>query len=60
MDGTISIDQMLQMIVTTLNAVEVKGKENLSKLLGCINVLEDIINTINTEEQTTEETAKGE
>lgn len=52
MDETISVNQMLQMVVTTLNAVEVKGKDNLSKLLGCINVLESIINM---EEKTTEE-----
>ena len=55
MDGTITVTQMLQMIVTTLNGVEVKGKENLSRLLGCINVLESIINK---EEETTEETAE--
>lgn len=55
MDETITVTQMLQMVVATLNAVEVKGKENLSRLLGCINVLESIINK---EEETKEETAE--
>lgn len=41
---TISIAQMLQMIVATLNEIEVKGTDNMSKLLGCINALEQIIN----------------
>ena len=30
-------------IVTTLNSIEVHGKDNLSKLLGCINALESIL-----------------
>lgn len=34
---------MIQMIISTLNEIEVKGKDNLSKLLGCINALTEII-----------------
>ena len=34
---------MIQMIIATLNEIEVKGKDNLSKLLGCINALTEII-----------------
>lgn len=33
----------LEAIVTTLNSIEVHGKDNLSKLLGCINALESIL-----------------
>lgn len=33
----------LQVVVNTLNDIEVKGSDNMSKLLGCINVLSDII-----------------
>lgn len=35
---------MIQMIISTLNKIEVKGADNMSKLLGCINALEQIIN----------------
>lgn len=33
----------LEAIVNTLNSIEVHGKDNLSKLLGCINALESIL-----------------
>ena len=35
---------MIQMVISTLNEIEVKGKDNLSKLLGCINALTEVIN----------------
>ena len=35
---------MIQMIISTLNEIEVKGKDNMSKLLGCINALTEIVN----------------
>lgn len=33
---------LVRMVRSTLNDVEVKGKDNLDKLLGCINALESI------------------
>lgn len=35
---------MIRLIIGTLNEVEVKGAANMSKLLGCINALTEIIN----------------
>lgn len=35
--------QMLKQIIYTLGNLEVHGKENLSRLLGCIEALEDIV-----------------
>lgn len=35
---------MIQMIISTLNDIEVKGADNMSKLLGCINALKQFIN----------------
>ena len=35
---------MIKLIISTLNEVEVKGADNMSKLLGCINALSEIIN----------------
>lgn len=34
---------LIKMIISTLNTVEVKGKENLDALLGCINALESVV-----------------
>lgn len=34
---------LIQAIVETLNEVEVKGSANMSKLLGCINALNEIL-----------------
>ena len=35
--------ETLSRIITTLNQIEVKGKDNLDKLLGCIMVLERML-----------------
>ena len=35
---------ILKQIIFTLNSIEVKGKDNLDKLLGCILLLESIVN----------------
>ena len=35
---------ILQTIVLTLEDIEVHGSENMSKLLGCIQALKEIIN----------------
>ena len=35
---------LLQTIVLTLEDIEVHGSENMSKLLGCIQALNEIIN----------------
>lgn len=34
---------LLKMVISTLNGVEVKGKDNLDRLLGCINALETVV-----------------
>lgn len=35
---------ILKAVVSTLECIEVHGSENMSKLLGCINALTEIIN----------------
>ena len=35
---------IIRAVIETLNEVEVKGSDNMSKLLGCINALTEIIN----------------
>lgn len=34
---------LIKLVISTLNDIEVKGKNNLDKLLGCINALEDVV-----------------
>lgn len=41
------MDSRLTQVLNTLNQIEVQGKDNLNKLLGCILVLEDAIGTAN-------------
>lgn len=41
---------MIRLIISTLNDIEVKGSENMSKLLGCINALTQIVNQPKEEE----------
>ena len=36
--------EFLKAIVSTLEDIEVRGSDNMSKLLGCINALNQIIN----------------
>ena len=41
------MDSRLTQVLNTLNQIEVQGKDNLNKLLGCILVLEDVIGAAN-------------
>lgn len=40
---------LIATIISTLDSVEIHGKDNMSKLLGCINALESILSQENTE-----------
>lgn len=35
--------QIIKMAISTLNGVEVKGKDNLSRMLGVIEALENVV-----------------
>lgn len=37
------VNTIIRLVVSTLNDVEVKGKDNLDKLLGSINALETVV-----------------
>ena len=37
------IATLIRLVISTLNDVEVKGKDNLDKLLGSINALESVV-----------------
>ena len=38
------MNELLSSVVLTLESIEVHGSDNMSKLLGCINALNQIIN----------------
>lgn len=40
-----NMKEKIEQLIQTLNLIEVKGKENLDMLLGCILTLEQIKNT---------------
>lgn len=49
----------IQAVITTLNKIEVHGKNNLDMLLGCIMALEQIYAQMEREAKSKEETADG-
>ena len=53
--------EFLTSLLVTLNRIEVKGKDNIGSLLGCIFAVENELAKINAEESTgeTEVTADG-
>ena len=48
--------QMIRCVIVTLNDIEVKGKDNLDKLLGSIMALESVARSI--EQHTQEQVLK--
>lgn len=50
------MNELLRMVVRTLNTIPVSGAENMSKLLGCINALESIMKEEPKAEKTKEDT----
>lgn len=40
---------LIRVVISTLNDIEVRGRDNLDKLLGCINALDSIAKTMDAE-----------
>lgn len=47
------ITQNLLSVINVLNMIEVKGKQNLLNLGGCISILDDIIRELNVTDKET-------
>ena len=45
---------LVQMTLSTLNTIEVKGQKNLNALLGCMNALETVVQQLTTKNQEAE------
>ena len=52
--------EIIQSIINTLNQIEVKGKDNLDKMLGVILALEMMISEPKETENTETEVGEGE
>lgn len=46
--------EILKAVITTLNSIDVRGKSNMDRMLGCINALEQTVRALETPQ--TEET----
>jgi len=44
-------NELISYVIKTLGDIEVKGKDNLSKLLGCIMALEEAVQENESEEE---------
>lgn len=51
--------ELIKMIITTLDTVEVKGRDNMDKLLGCINALETVVQSSEIQNKINKEEANG-
>jgi len=52
--------QKMVSTINTLNAIEVHGKVNLNYMLGCIQILESVLEDIDKENQEERKVLKGE
>lgn len=43
---------LIRVVISTLNDIEVRGRDNLDKLLGCINALDSIAKEMDAEADT--------
>lgn len=51
--------ELIKMVISTLNTVEVKGKDNLDALLGCINALETVVQSAEVQQKLEKEETNG-
>lgn len=51
---------VLSKLIATLNRIEVKGKENLDMLLGCIQTLEKLKSLVKEKAEQAEEETQGD
>lgn len=51
--------ELIKMVITTLDTIEVKGRDNMDKLLGCINALETVVQSSEVHSKLNKEEANG-
>lgn len=53
---------LIKVVISTLDCIEVKGRDNLDALLGCINALESFVQIVESQTEsksTTQEELNG-
>ena len=51
--------ELIKMVISTLDSIEVKGRDNLDKLLGCINALESVVQSAEVQSKLNKEETDG-
>lgn len=51
--------ELIKMVISTLDTIEVKGRDNMDKLLGCINALETVVQSSEIQNKLNKEEANG-
>ena len=51
--------ELIKMVISTLDTIEVKGRDNLDKLLGCINALESVVQSSEIQKKLDKEEPNG-
>ena len=51
--------ELIKMVISTLDTIEVKGRDNMDKLLGCINALETVVQSAEIQHKLEKEEANG-
>lgn len=53
-DEVLIMQEFLKTLLKTLNQIEVRGKDNVNYLLGCICAIEKVLNDMETQEEKTD------
>ena len=51
--------ELIKMVISTLDTIEVKGRDNMDKLLGCINALETVVQSSEIQNKLNKEETNG-
>ena len=53
------MEEIIRRVIATLNTVEVKGRDNLDKVLGCMQALDKVADALRHNRETMEKTKEG-
>lgn len=53
------MEEIIRKVIATLNTVEVKGRDNMDKVLGCMQALDKVADALRHNRETMEKTKEG-
>ena len=53
------MEEIIRRVIATLNTVEVKGRDNMDKVLGCMQALDKVADALRHNRETMEKTKEG-